>query len=325
MSQLELIRVLQDAWTPWLTVLMAAITTLGGPVVYLFVAPVVFWLWSTRQGYRFLVLVLVAIWLNSVLKDGAAALVSDRGPLYATRPYLFAPEIRTCRSVPLFEAQALLARLCREEESFAFPSGHAQASIVFWGYLALVVRRRWVSILALVAVLLIGLSRVYLGQHWPSDVVGGWLIGAALVALGVWLFRRGQRHARSFNRVLLALVLCWAPLLVWFDPDPTFNRARALGLLVGGSLGYLVQMRWVPFSPHASWPRQVLKLLIGLGSVAALYLALSRLLPELSLTRFAVTVLVGVWALAGVPWLFTRLWPSAARGAAAGDLLVSAD
>jgi undecaprenyl-diphosphatase len=70
----------------------------------------------------------------------------------------------------------------------AFPSGHALNAVVVWGLLAIVAGRRFPpartpAVLAAGGLaLLAGLSRVYLGVHWPSDVLGGWAAGAALLA-----------------------------------------------------------------------------------------------------------------------------------------------
>ncbi len=71
---------------------------------------------------------------------------------------------------------------------YGFPSGHAMAAAALSLSLALVARQtRWrrpALIAAVVWTMLMGLSRVYLGVHWPSDVVGGWAAGVALT-LGV--------------------------------------------------------------------------------------------------------------------------------------------
>jgi undecaprenyl-diphosphatase len=45
---------------------------------------------------------------------------------------------------------------------------------------------------AVVSVVGVGLTRIWLGVHWPSDVVGGWLMGTTVVALAVWVHRRRQ-------------------------------------------------------------------------------------------------------------------------------------
>ncbi|WP_051755669.1 phosphatase PAP2 family protein [Kitasatospora purpeofusca] len=85
---------------------------------------------------------------------------------------------------------------------FAFPSGHAFTGALSAGLVALAVvltrpgAARSAAAAAAFA-LLIGCSRVYLGVHWPLDVLAGWLLAAAWLALGVLLFRKQLRALRA--------------------------------------------------------------------------------------------------------------------------------
>ena len=69
-------------------------------------------------------------------------------------------------------------------KTFSFPSGHAAGSLVSFVMAALIVGHRWPELaimawtIALIACFLIGVSRVYLGAHYASDIIGGWIIGA---------------------------------------------------------------------------------------------------------------------------------------------------
>jgi undecaprenyl-diphosphatase len=75
--------------------------------------------------------------------------------------------------------------------SYSFPSGHALAALLLWTMIAFSVWRvtrrsgwRWSIVIVGVALMVLtGISRVYLGVHWPSDVVASWLLGGAWLAL----------------------------------------------------------------------------------------------------------------------------------------------
>lgn len=84
-----------------------------------------------------------------------------------------------------------------EERGFSFPSGHAALGMVAWGILGLLmmrsrlplgVRRAVVAVLGLV-ILLVGVSRVWLGVHYPTDVLAGWTAGAVIVLVYARLTR----------------------------------------------------------------------------------------------------------------------------------------
>jgi len=81
---------------------------------------------------------------------------------------------------------------------FSFPSGHATAGASLFSLAARVVSRAWPSGrafawgLALALCAFVGTGRAYLGVHWPSDVLVGWLLGAVLYAATSWWLTRGD-------------------------------------------------------------------------------------------------------------------------------------
>lgn len=99
-------------------------------------------------------------------------------------------------------ARPLTAAEFMTHPSYSFPSGHAMNSMITYGFLALLLldrvrergRRAGIALAALVVIGAIGFSRVYLGVHFVTDVVGGWLAGAAWLLVGIGGYRFAQQR-----------------------------------------------------------------------------------------------------------------------------------
>ncbi|MEO3385087.1 phosphatase PAP2 family protein [Mesorhizobium sp. CAU 1741] len=163
---------------PWLEEAVAEITTLGGyPVLILLVGSVTGFLIVARK-YGPALYVLASVILGTVVSQGLKMLYD--------RPR---PDI-VDHLVGIHTA--------------SFPSGHATMStVVYLTLAALIIRlvddariRVYVMSVAIFVALLVGLSRIYLGVHWPSDVAAGWTLGAAWASLS-WLAVSGLRAYRN--------------------------------------------------------------------------------------------------------------------------------
>ncbi|MFC4431922.1 phosphatase PAP2 family protein [Cupriavidus respiraculi] len=207
---------LQRLRAPWLDIAMVALTEFGGFRIALAVGVAVFaWLAWRRQWAA------AAYWAGALLGARVCVVVLK----YAVE-----------RSRP--------ASIYGGIESFSFPSGHATSSMVTYGFLAflLCIGQRWrvrVPVVAVLGVLvvLIGLSRLYLGMHWLSDVLAGYALALAwIVLLGTaYLTLHGPRRLPAGQ---LAAVAAGAALLVaaWlfaFRLDGIVERYR--NAVIGGT------------------------------------------------------------------------------------------
>jgi undecaprenyl-diphosphatase len=163
---------------PWFEIIVRDLTSLGSVTVLTVLTVVVLGFLVVDGKRAAALLVLVSIAGGGVLVEAVKMVVAR------PRPHLVAHLV----DVP----------------TYSFPSGHATASAVTFltlgTLLARVQRRRRVKAYvigtAVGLTLMIGVSRIYLGVHWPSDVLAGWCLGAAWALLcgqvGAWLQRCGQ-------------------------------------------------------------------------------------------------------------------------------------
>jgi membrane-associated phospholipid phosphatase len=312
---LEFVGALQTIENPALTALIKGITALGSGLFYVPAILWVYWCINEKKGQRLVLLLLLSIWVNSALK------VLLKQP----RPYFLDPSVGISTA-----------------SGYGLPSGHAQQSLVFWGAVlpgSLGKGRAWLITGAVTLVL--GFTRLYLGLHFPTDLLGGWFLG--LVILGAYYFlgpplerllAGGGMRMRMIGAVAAA-----------FGMNALYPGDRRFGaLFLGFSIGYNLMGAYFPFSASVDPPEKFPRIKSGLilrgtrfflGAVGGglIYQGLKALLGEdasllgrlplfgagyYELGRFLRYGILGLWFSAGAPWLFLRLGlavpPQATRG-----------
>lgn len=304
----------------WLIVPMNGFTFTGNIEFYLLLLPILYWNVNRRLGVRLGIFLLVSIVINNLLKM----------ILHSPRPYWVDTDVQLWTDPEL---------------SFGLPSGHAQNAVVMWGLLAFYGRRAWGWAVALLLVLLTGLSRIYLGVHFPTDVLTGWLLGLLLLWAGIhWerpIFNGLQRY-RPMGRLLLLFLISllltasgslvsrwvqvgWSMPAEWTAaavavaavapmPFSLHDIVTATGALWGLSAGALLCTLWSDFATQASLRVKLLRFVIGAVGVLLLWQGLDKLFALLAaeesllgyLLRYLRYSAVGIWVGVLAPMLFLR-------------------
>ncbi len=258
------------------------ITFLGEEKLYLILLPLIYWCIDKRVGLRLAVLVMASNLANQALK-------------YTFRlPRPAEPPVRRLGS----------------EVGPGFPSGHTQTATVAFGYLAVRIQRWPAHLAAAALVFLVALSRMYLGMHFPHDVVGGLLFGYVVLFVYVKGMPAAEGAWRSLpraGRYALALGVPLAAFIVMGILWPGSDVASSLGTLAGFGVGAVVEGEAVRFSTAGTALQRALRFLAGFSGVAVLYFGLKTVpleAPAWDLLRYAG---VGFFGSAMAPWLFVRL------------------
>jgi len=188
----------------WIT-----ITHLGDKELYIALLPIIYHGISRSLGIEILMIFSTSMWFGNMLKN----------LLRMPRP----PE-------ELWKINV---------EGFGFPSGHAQGSTTFWGFISAKYRDLVITLFTIVLVTFVSLSRVILGVHYIHDVIGGVAIGVTIVTISIIV----KRRLRNMNyRVLRLLIVMYSviflilPLFLNISTDIDYMIS---GIILGAGLGHI--------------------------------------------------------------------------------------
>lgn len=176
-----IIAAVQGLETPWLTAIMTTFTWIGSGLIVAPITVFAFFLLHFKFKHRAQALLLVVVIVGTVVLNSLLKLYFKR-----ERP----------------EIHRIL-----DATGFSFPSGHTMMAfslyailgVIIWRNLKTTSRRFMVIFLAVFMTLMIGLSRIYLGVHFPSDIVGGLLASGLWVTLAVTVYSFFQRDKQQLH------------------------------------------------------------------------------------------------------------------------------
>jgi len=281
---LDFIIMFQQIDTPLLYSFFRAITSLGDESFYLLLFPFLLWCVDFYLGIRVGIIFLLSVYANNGLKE----------IFQQPRPFDILPEIQKVYA-----------------SGYGFPSGHAQSSLVVWGSIAYWKKQTWIRNLSVLLILLIGFSRIYLGVHFPTDILGGWLFGGLILGLSYFIFLKIKLDFIQNNMIFKIIGITLLPvILLQIQSSP--DIISSVSVLTGIGYGLLLFSSSMGGIRPGNWLQRLISFLVGVIGIGIIYLGLKLILPSegqsfYQLFRFFRYLLLGIWISFGAPWLFIRM------------------
>lgn len=274
--EISILQGLQAIRTPFLTAMMESITGLAESLPLVLVITLLYWCTDKRKTVRMGWLVLTSAVANGLIKN----------LIKAPRP---------------FEKGIVSPIRVETATSYSFPSGHTQTATSFWASAMMLFKNKTTYWIGCIMIGLVALSRLYLGVHWPVDVLGGIIIGLIVVAGADQLYD----ELKGFTRwhVIGVGILTLIFLVVPIEED----LVKSVGALWGFVVGCYIEQNYIHFHTEGTLKKQLFKIITGLGGAVLLYLLFNWIVYgnlTLVMIKYAVIVL---WLTAGAPYLFKTM------------------
>jgi len=262
--------------SPFWDMFFQIVTMTGEEYFYILAAAVIFWCVNKKFGYKLGFALLTSAIVNIALKD----------IINATRP-IGVPGVRSLRIETATGA--------------SFPSGHTQGATTFWASCIIHVKKKWIYLVGILAILLVGYSRLYLGVHYPIDVIGGILIAIIWTFISNYIFEYAQSTKKTW--VLMVIIV---PMLIGMIFLREKSYYTIVGTVLGFYVGYIIESKYVQYDVRNTKVKQIIKLVFGIGILITLKGTLKGMLPVNIFSDLLRYFVIGLWITVGAPLIFKR-------------------
>ena len=284
--EIDVLKFFEGIRNVFLTGLFEAITMLSEETLMIVLIAVAWFAFDKKLAERIFFITLTSLGINSVIKN----IAKIPRPWTTGEVSCVRPETAT---------------------GYSFPSGHTQNFATWSTVAARNLKKRWINVSVCVLIPLVAVSRMYLGAHYPSDVIAALILGIGVAVIGDIIYEK----VKDRRKLYIGVTLFFTPFAVAFmisadslfaDFFKFFGAVAALGLAIG------FEEKFAPVSYDVPWWKKLIRVVFGIALAYGIKEGIKALnvfdIIQLSFAVDALRYFVLVFVCFGLyPWIIKKL------------------
>lgn len=277
-TMLDILKYIQSISNPMLDCFFVILTMLGEDIFFIIIIGTIYWCFNKTLGYKLAFVYLTNRAINTIIKE----------VVKFPRPIGY---------------EGIKSNRVETAGGYSFPSGHTQQSTSLYTTLMKEFKKKWLYFIGVLGVFLVGFSRMYLGVHWPIDVIGGLTIGIlwTIVVIKIFDWSKDKANPIFLGVLVIPMIIC----LLFFQ---TATYYKAVGALIALWIGYIIEDKYINYVSKAIWWKQIMKLVIGFLGLILIKVYFKKLLPLTIYSDFLRYALMGFWMTVISPIIYRALY-----------------
>ncbi|MBO7079021.1 MAG: phosphatase PAP2 family protein [Bacilli bacterium] len=257
-QEIQVLQLFRSLSNPFLDSLFRIISFLGEQYFVIAVIFVIFFLIDKKMGYRICYAILTGLCFNNTIK----CFVMRPRPWVVDSEYTPAPNA------------------LKTATGYSFPSGHTQNISTLSTSVAINFKKKIITIIAIVLVVLVGFSRLFLGVHYPTDVLGGLIVGVSISILCNIIYRKVEDDANKQILTFFVTLAVFTPFVfIFFRKDYElmyWNKDfyTAWFMLLGVSIASIIDLKVVQIEVSKKFTTNLFRFLGAVVVLAITYIGL---------------------------------------------------